>query len=129
MARKKQVNSKNGAVLNRDFPRRGRSLVIGAEELRRLFPNVKPEYIDSAIKRFGNYRFGDEESGIEVFGKILIAVMIQDALGTKEDGDEKSLKNYGTATSAHARGTSRKGASIRNCSATSYGTKRICKNG
>ena len=87
MERKKQVNTESGAVLNRDFPRRGRSLIIGTEELRRLFPNVKPEYIDLAIKRFSDYRFGDDENEIEVFGKILIAVIIQDALGTKEDGD------------------------------------------
>ena len=87
MTRTKQVNIENRAVLNRDFPRRGRSLIIGAEDLRRLFPNVKPEYIDLAIKRFGDYRFGDDENEIEVFGKILISVMIQDALGTKEDGD------------------------------------------
>ena len=87
MTRKKQVNNENGAVLNRDFPRRSRSLIIGVEELRRLFPNVKPEYIDLAIKRFCDYRFGDDENEIEVFGKILIAVIIQDALGTKEDGD------------------------------------------
>ena len=88
MTRKKQVNNQNGAVLNRDFPRRGRSLIIGAEELRRLFPNVKPEYIDLAIKRFGDYQFGDDENEIEVFGKILITVIIQDALSTKEeDGD------------------------------------------
>ncbi len=87
MTRKKQVNIENRAVLNRDFPRRGRSLVIGAEELSRLFPNVKPEYIDLALKRFSDYRFGDDENEIEVFGKILIAVIIQDALGTKEDGD------------------------------------------
>ena len=88
MTRKKQANNENRAVLDRDFPRRGRSLIIGTEELRRLFPNVKPEYIDSAIKRFGDYRFGDEENEIEVFGKILVAVIIQDSLGTKEDGDE-----------------------------------------
>ena len=87
MVRKRQVNTENGAVLNRDFPRRGRSLIIGAEELRRLFPNIKPEYIDLAIKRIGDYRFGNDENEIEVFGKILIAVIIQDALGTKEDGD------------------------------------------
>ena len=87
MVRKKQVNTENGAALNRDFPRRGRSLIIGAEELRRLFPNVKLEYIDLAIKQFSDYRFGDDENEIEVFGKILIAVIIQDALGTKEDGD------------------------------------------
>ena len=87
MARTKQVNNENGAVLNRDFPRLGRSLIMVPEELRRLYPNVKEEYIDLAIKRFGNYRFGDDENEIEVFGKILIAVIIQDALGTKEDGD------------------------------------------
>lgn len=28
MARKKQVNTENGAALNRDFPRQGRSLII-----------------------------------------------------------------------------------------------------
>ena len=87
MVRTKQVNTENGAVLNRDFPRRGRSLNIVAEELRRLFPIVKPEYIDLAIKRSGDYRFGDDENEIEVFGKILIAVIIQDALATKEDGN------------------------------------------
>ena len=87
MTRKKQVNNENRAVLNRDFPRRGRSLIIGAEELRRLFPNVKPEYIDFALKRFSDYRFGDDENEIEIFGKILIAVIIQDALGAKEGGD------------------------------------------
>ena len=87
MTRKKQVNNENGAVLKRDFPRWSRSLIIRAEELRRLFPNVKPEYIDLAIKRFGDYRFGGDENEIEVSGKILISVIIQDALGTKEDGD------------------------------------------
>ena len=87
MTRKKQANNENRAVLNRDFPRRSRSLIIGAEELRRLFPNIKPEYIDLAIKRFGDYRFDDDENEIEAFGKILIAVIIQDALDTKEDGD------------------------------------------
>ena len=87
MTRTKQVNSENRAVLNRDFPKRSRSLIMVLEELRRLFPNVKPEYIDLAIKRFDDYRFGDDENEIEVFGKILIAVIIQDALGTKEDGD------------------------------------------
>ena len=87
MTQKKQVNNQNRAVLNRDFPRRSRSLIVGVEELRRLFPNVKPEYIDLAIKRFGDYLFGDDENEIEVFGKILIAVIIRDALGTKEDGD------------------------------------------
>ena len=88
MTRKKQVNNENGAVLKRDFPRWSRSLIIRAEELRRLFPNVKPNYIDLAIKRFDDYRFGDEESDIEVFGKILVAVILEDALGAKEVRNE-----------------------------------------
>ena len=88
MTQKKQVNNENGAALNRDFPRRGRSLIIGTEELRRLFPNVKPNYIDLAIKRFDDYRFGYEESDIEVFGKILVAVILEDAFGAKEVRNE-----------------------------------------
>ena len=51
MVRKKQVNSENGAVLNRDFPRRGRSLIMVPEELRRLYPNAKPEHIEMAFPR------------------------------------------------------------------------------
>ena len=31
MVRKKQVNSENGAVLNREFPKRSRSLIIKEE--------------------------------------------------------------------------------------------------
>ena len=85
---KKQVNTENRAVLNRDFPRRGRSLIMVPEELRRLYPNTKPEYIEMALERFGTYECDEGESKIELFGKILIAVIIQDALGTKEDGDE-----------------------------------------
>ncbi len=88
MTRKEQVNNENGAVLNRDFTIRSRSLIIGTEELRRLFPNVKPEYIDLAIKRFGDYRFGDEENEIEVFGKILVAVILEDEFGVKEVQNE-----------------------------------------
>ena len=68
-------------------PARPVVMTIGAEEPRRLFPNIKPEYIDLAIKRFSDYRFGDDENEIEVFGKILVAVIIQDALDTKEESD------------------------------------------
>ena len=32
MTRTKQVNNENGAVLNRDFPRQGRSLIMVPEE-------------------------------------------------------------------------------------------------
>ena len=55
MVRTKQENIENGAVLNRDFPRRGRSLIMVPEELRRLFPNAKPEHIEMALERFGDY--------------------------------------------------------------------------
>ena len=88
MVRKKQVNNENGAVLNRDFPRRSRSLIMVPEELKSPYPNAKPEHIEMALERFGTYECDEGESKIELFGKILIAVIIQDALGTKEDGDE-----------------------------------------
>ena len=48
MVRTKQVNSPNGAVLNRDFPRRGRSLIMVPEDLGRLYPNAKPEHIGAS---------------------------------------------------------------------------------
>ena len=51
MTRTKQVNNENGAVLNRDFPRRDRSLIMVSEELRRLYPNAKPERIEMALPR------------------------------------------------------------------------------
>ena len=77
MVRKKQVNNENGAVLNRDFPRRGRSLIMVPEELRRLYPDAKPEYIEMALERFGDYECGEGESEIELFGKVLAAVIIE----------------------------------------------------
>ena len=55
MTRKKQVNNENGAVLNRDYPRQGRSLIMVPEELKRLYPNAKQEYIEMALERFGDY--------------------------------------------------------------------------
>ena len=51
MVRTKQVNSPNGAVLNRDFPKRSRSLIMVPEDLRRLYPNAKPEHIEMALPR------------------------------------------------------------------------------
>ena len=73
MTRTKQVNNENGAVLNRDFPRRGRSLIMVPEELRRLYPNAKPEHIETAMERFRDYECGEGESKIELFGKVLAA--------------------------------------------------------
>ena len=83
MVRKKQVNSENGAVLNRDFPRRGRSLIMVPGELKRLYPNAKPEHIETALERFGDYECDEGESKIELFGKVLAAVIIDESIGKR----------------------------------------------
>lgn len=83
MTRKKQVNNENRAVLNRDFPRRDRSLIMVSEELRRLYPNAKPEHIEMALKRFSDYECGEGESKIELFGKALAAVIIDESIGKR----------------------------------------------
>ena len=83
MVRKKQVNNENGAVLNRDFPRRSRSLFMVSEELRRLYSNAKPEHIEMAMKRFGDYECGENENKIELFGKVLAAVIIDESIGKR----------------------------------------------
>ena len=83
MVRKKQVNSKNGAVLNRDFPMRSRSLIMVPEELKRLYLTAKPEYIEMALKRFGDYECDEGESKIELFGKVLAAVIIDESIGKR----------------------------------------------
>lgn len=83
MTRTKQVNYKNEAVLNRDFSRRDRSLIMVPEELRRLYPNAKPEYIEMALERFGEYECDEGESEIELFGKVLAAVIIDESIGKR----------------------------------------------
>ena len=83
MVQKKQVNNENGAVLNRDFPRRDRSLIMVPEELRRLYPNAKPEYIKMALERFGESECDEGESKIELFGKVLAAVIIDESIGKR----------------------------------------------
>lgn len=83
MVRKKQVNNQNRAVLNRDFPRQGRSLVMVPEELRRLYPNAKPEHIEMALERFSDYECDEGESKIELFGKVLAAVIIDETIGKR----------------------------------------------
>ena len=83
MVRKKQVNNQNRAVLNRDFPRRGRSLIMVPEELKRLYPNAKPEHIETAMERFKDYECGENENKIELFGKVLAAVIIDESIGKR----------------------------------------------
>ena len=83
MVRKKQVNNENGAVLNRDFPRRDRSLIMVLEELKRLYPNAKTEHIKIALERFCDYECSEDESKIELFGKVLAAVIIDESIGKR----------------------------------------------
>ena len=83
MIRTKQVNSPNGAVLNRDFPRRSRSLFIGTAELCRLYPNAKPEHIEMALERYVQHERDEGESKIELFGKVLAAVIIDESIGKR----------------------------------------------
>lgn len=83
MVRKKQVNNKNGAALNRDFPRQSRSLIMVPEELRKLYPNAKPEHIEMALERFGEYECDEGERKIELFGKVLTAVIIDESIGKR----------------------------------------------
>lgn len=83
MTRTKQVNNENGAVLNRDFPRRGRSLIMVPEELRRLYPNAKPEHIEMALERYVQHERDEDESKIELFGKVLAAVIIDESIGKR----------------------------------------------
>lgn len=88
MTRKKQVNNEKGAVLNRDFPRRSRSLIMVPEELRRLYPNAKPEHIEMALERFSDYECDEGESEIELFGKVLAAVIIDETIGKRGGAHE-----------------------------------------
>ena len=83
MTRTKQANNQNRAVMNRDFPRRGRSLIMVPEELRRLYPNAKPEHIEMALERYDRCERDEGESEIELFGKVLAAVIINETIGKR----------------------------------------------
>ena len=83
MVRTKQANNENGAVLNRDFPMRSRSLIMVSEELKRLYPNAKPEHIEMALERYDRCERDEGESEIELFGKVLAAVIINETIGKR----------------------------------------------
>ena len=87
MTRTKQVNNENGAVLNRDFPRRGRSLVSVPDEVRRLYPNVKVEHLAKALAIYKERRFDDGDSTTDAFGKVLAAVIIDAAVGRRKSDE------------------------------------------
>ena len=89
MARKKQVNIEKRAVVAREEPSCDRSFVMVPKELRRLYPNVKEEYIQKALEEFGKYKFGDGESVIQAFGKVLAAVIIDETIGKRGGTNER----------------------------------------
>ena len=62
---------------------RGRSLIMVPEELRRLYPNAKPEHIEMALERYDRCERDEGESEIELFGKVLAAVIINETIGKR----------------------------------------------
>ena len=82
-----KLNNDNRAVLNRDFPGRDRSLVSVPEEVRRLYPNVKVEYLAEALAIYKERRFDDGDSTTDAFGKVLAAVIIDAAVGRRKDNE------------------------------------------
>ena len=46
MTGQKQANNENGAVLNRDFTRRCRSIIIGAEDLQKQLNDEGKEILE-----------------------------------------------------------------------------------
>ncbi len=79
----KKVNIEKRAVMAREEPSCDRSFVMVPEELKRLYPNVKEEFIERALEDFGKYKFDDGESVIQAFGKVLAAVIIDETIGKR----------------------------------------------
>jgi hypothetical protein len=52
-------------------------------ELKRLYPNAKPEHIEMALERFSDYECGEGGRKIELFGKVLAAVSIDEGIGKR----------------------------------------------
>ena len=51
MTKQKQSNNETGAVLTQVTPEQDRSLIVVPKELRRAYPNVKPEHMQKALER------------------------------------------------------------------------------
>ena len=67
MARKKQVNNEKRAVMAREEPSCDRSFVMVPEELRRIYPNVKMEYIEpgvGGVRKIQVWRRRERDSGV-----------------------------------------------------------------
>ena len=83
MTKQKQTNNKTGAVLTREMPEQDRSLITVPEELRRTYPNVQPEYMLKALERCQEQQCPEDETTIGWFGKLLAAVLIDEAIGKR----------------------------------------------
>ena len=84
----KKVNIEKRAVMAREEPSCDRSFVMVPEELRRLYPNAKVEYIQKALEEFDKYKLDDGESVIQAFGKVLAAVIIDETIGKRGGSNE-----------------------------------------
>jgi len=80
MIKQKQTQYSTGAVLTREIPEQDRSLITVPEELRRAYPNVKPEHMQKALERCQEQQCPEDETTIGWFGKILAAVLIEEAI-------------------------------------------------
>ena len=83
MTKQKQTNNKTGAVLTRETPEQDRSLITVPKELRRAYPNVQPEYMQKALERCQEQQCPEDETTIGWFGKVLAAVLIDEAIGKR----------------------------------------------
>lgn len=88
MTKQKQFNNKTGAVLTQTTPEQDRSLITVPQELRRAYPNVKPEYMQKALERCREQPCPEDETTIGWFGKILAAVLIDEAIGKRGEKHE-----------------------------------------
>ena len=88
MTKQKQTNSDTGAVLTRETPEQDRALIAVSKELRRAYPNVKPEHMQKALERCQEQPCPEEETTIGWFGKILAAVLIAETIGKRGEKHE-----------------------------------------
>ena len=88
MTKQKQSNNETGAVLTREIPEQDRSLITVPEELRRAYPNVKPEYMQKALEQCREQPCPEDETTISWFGKMLAAVLIDEAIGKRGEKHE-----------------------------------------
>ena len=88
MTKQKQTNNTTGAVLTREIPEQDRSLITVPKELRRAYPNVKLEHMQKALERCQEQQCSEDETTISWFGKILAAVLIDEAIGKRGEKHE-----------------------------------------